>query len=56
VTSIAVEAAARRLAGEQSSRPRALLAAFAAAAATGVIVYKFLRSGDQDSSGDSSSD
>jgi hypothetical protein len=46
VTSIAVEAAARRLAGEQSSRPRALLAACAAAAATGVLVYKFLRSGD----------
>lgn len=48
MTSIAVEAAARRLAGQQQSRPRALLAAGVAAVAAGVAVYKLLRSGDQE--------
>jgi hypothetical protein len=47
MTSIAAEAVGRRLAGERPSRPRALLAACAAAAAAGVLVYKLLRSGDQ---------
>jgi hypothetical protein len=45
MTSIAAEAAGQRLAGERPSRPRALLAAFAVAAAAGVVVYKLLRSG-----------
>ena len=47
MTSIAAEAAAGRLAGEQHSRPRALLAACVAAVAAGVVVYKLLRSGDE---------
>jgi hypothetical protein len=47
MTSIAAEAAERRLAGQQPSRPRAFLAAFVAAAAAGVVVYKLLRSGGQ---------
>jgi hypothetical protein len=45
MTSIAAEAAARRLAGQRVSRPQAFLAACAAAAAAGVVVYKLLRSG-----------
>jgi len=48
MTSIAVEAAARRLAGQRASRPRAFLAACAAATAAGVVVYKLLRSGEAD--------
>ena len=47
MTSIAAEAVGRRLAGEQQSRPRALLAACAAAVAAGVVVYKLLRSGSE---------
>jgi hypothetical protein len=47
MTSVAAEAAAERLAGERPSRPRAFLAACAAAAAAGVVVYKLLRSGGQ---------
>ena len=35
--------AARRLAGERASRPRALLAATAAAIAAGIAVYRLLR-------------
>jgi hypothetical protein len=46
MTSIAAETAAQRVAGQRPSRPRALLAAFAAAAAAGVVVYKLLRSGN----------
>jgi hypothetical protein len=38
----------RRLAGEQVSRVRALLVASAAAAGTGVLVYRLLRSGGDD--------
>jgi len=48
MTSIAAEAVARRLAGQRASRPQAFLAACAAAAAAGVVVYKLLRSGDDD--------
>ena len=47
MTSMAAEAAARRIAGERVSRPRALLAACVAAAGAGVVVYKLLRSGEQ---------
>jgi hypothetical protein len=45
LTGVAAETAARRLAGEQPSRMRALLAASVAALGTGVVVYKLLRSG-----------
>ena len=37
--------AARRLAGEQASRPQAFLAAAVAAVAAGVAVYRLLRTG-----------
>jgi len=51
LTSIATEAAARRLAGEQQSCPRAFVAACAAAVAAGVVVYKLLRSGGSQEGG-----
>jgi hypothetical protein len=47
MTSIAVDAAEQRLAGQRPSRPRAFLAACVAAAAAGVVVYRLLRSGDK---------
>jgi hypothetical protein len=42
---IVIKAAARRVAGERTSRTRAFFAAIATAAATGVFAYKLLRSG-----------
>jgi hypothetical protein len=40
------ETAGKRLAGESISRPRALLAASAAALGAGVVVYRLLRAGN----------
>jgi hypothetical protein len=48
MTSLAADAAAERIGGGRPSRMRALLTATVAAAATGVLVYKLLRSGDQE--------
>jgi hypothetical protein len=45
VSSVLTETAAERLAGDQPSRPRAFVAAAAAAVAAGVLVYRLLRSG-----------
>jgi hypothetical protein len=45
VAETAAETVAERLAGRRPSRTRALLVAGAAAAGTGVLVYKLLRSG-----------
>jgi hypothetical protein len=42
------ETAMKRLAGEQPSRSRALLAASAAAIGAGVTVYRLLRSADEE--------
>jgi hypothetical protein len=42
---VVADAAAQRVAGERPSRPRAFFAAAVAAGATGVLVYKVLRSG-----------
>ena len=44
MSSVVTDAVAQRLAGEQPSRTRALLTAFAAAVAAGALVYKALRS------------
>jgi hypothetical protein len=45
VTSVAADAAGRRLAGERVSRGRAFVVAVIAGAGAGVLVYKLLRSG-----------
>jgi hypothetical protein len=45
VTSVALESAGRRLAGEQQPRGRSLVTAGVAGVATAVLVYKLLRSG-----------
>jgi hypothetical protein len=46
VTATTAEAVRQRAAGQQVSRPRALLVAALAGTATAVAVYKLLRSGD----------
>ena len=43
---------AERLEGRRPSRTKAILTAAAAALGTGVLVYKLLRSGDDDGNGD----
>jgi hypothetical protein len=48
---MATQTAAKRLAGERPSRTRAFLAAVVAAAGAGVLTYKLLRSGGDDSQG-----
>jgi hypothetical protein len=48
VAETAAETVVERLAGRRPSRTRALLVAGAAAVGTGVLVYKLLRSDDQE--------
>jgi len=43
---VVFKAAAQRVAGERPSRTRAFFAALVTAGATGVFVYRILRSGD----------
>ena len=46
MTALAAETVGRRMAGERPSRTRALVVACIAAVATGTMVYRLLRSGD----------
>jgi hypothetical protein len=48
VAETTAETVAQRLAGRRPSRTRALFVAGAAAVGTGVLVYKLLRSDDQE--------
>lgn len=51
-TSMPVRTAAARLVGKRPSRTKALLTASAAAFAGAVLVYRLLRSGDDEGDGD----
>ena len=54
--SLPVKTAAARLVGERPSRTKALLAASVAAFAGAVLVYRLLRSGDDDGDGQDGGD
>lgn len=51
MTAMGTTTIARRLAGRQASRPRALITSVVAGVGVGVLAYRWLRSGDEDDAG-----